>query len=185
MSKESMKTGKQQSGADSRMMSSDLFVLSYGALVADLVNDLETPEEVNRQLDKIGYNMGLRMADDFLAKNPRIGRCSDLQQIMEIMAKSALKSYLGITAQFTSIGTSGDEYSLALDTNPLVEFVEIPDELKGLYYSQIICGCIRGALEALHMEVQAVLVSDLPECTEVRIKLHRVLHEFIPAGDEL
>lgn len=38
-------------------MSSDLFVLSYGALVADLVNDLESPEEVNRQLDKIGFNM--------------------------------------------------------------------------------------------------------------------------------
>ncbi|KAL3068652.1 hypothetical protein niasHT_038305 [Heterodera trifolii] len=186
MSKESTKTGKQQlsGGTDFKMMSSELFILSYGALVVDLVNDLESPEEVNKHLDKIGFNMGLRMADDFLAKNPRIGRCSDMQQIMEIIAKSALKAYLGITSQFVAIGTEGNEFSLTLDSNPLVEFVEVPEEMKGLCYSQVICGCIRGALEALHMEVQAVLVSDVPEPTELRIKVHRVLQESIPAGDE-
>uniref|UniRef100_A0A914GZ72 Uncharacterized protein n=1 Tax=Globodera rostochiensis TaxID=31243 RepID=A0A914GZ72_GLORO len=159
MSRDSTKTGKQQSATDFKMMSSELFILSYGALVADLANDLESSEEVNKHLDKIGFNMGLRMADDFLSKNPRIGRCSDMHQIMEIIAKSALKAYLGVSAQFSAIGNDGNEFSLTLDTNPLVEFVEVPEELKGLCYSQVICGCIRGALEALHMEVQAVIHS--------------------------
>uniref|UniRef100_A0A915LQA6 FF domain-containing protein n=1 Tax=Meloidogyne javanica TaxID=6303 RepID=A0A915LQA6_MELJA len=50
------KSTKQQQPSDSKMVSSELFILTYGALVNDLISDLESPEEVNRQLDKIGYN---------------------------------------------------------------------------------------------------------------------------------
>uniref|UniRef100_A0A915NZ42 Trafficking protein particle complex subunit n=1 Tax=Meloidogyne floridensis TaxID=298350 RepID=A0A915NZ42_9BILA len=157
------KSTKQQQPSDSKMVSSELFILTYGALVNDLISDLESPEEVNRQLDKIGYNMGLRLADDFLSKNPRIG----------------------VIAQSNQIGNAGDEFSLIIDQNPLTEFVEKPVEFKDLCYSQVICGCIRGALEAMHMEVQVTLVADLPDPTELRIKFHRILHESIPAGDEL
>lgn len=77
-------------------MSGELFTLTYGALVLDLIRDFESADEVNRQLDKIGYNMGLRIADDFLAKNPRVGKCAEMQQVAEIISKNALKSYLGI-----------------------------------------------------------------------------------------
>ena len=91
-------------------MNGELFTLTYGALVSDLdkfallfnsmqypvlVRDLDSADEVNRQLDKIGYNIGLRMADDFLAKNPRVGRCSEMHQAAEMVAKHGLKTYLG------------------------------------------------------------------------------------------
>uniref|UniRef100_A0A915D304 Trafficking protein particle complex subunit n=1 Tax=Ditylenchus dipsaci TaxID=166011 RepID=A0A915D304_9BILA len=169
---------------DTKMMSGELFTLTYGALVLDLCKDLESAEDVNRQLDKIGYNMGLRIADDFLAKNPRIGRCAEMQQVADIISKNALKSYLGVTAQATSVSPNGDEYSIVLESNPLVEFVEIPPEWSKICYSQVICGAIRGALEALHMEVLVQLASDVPNPTEIRIKFRRVLHEMMPAGDE-
>ncbi len=55
-------------------MSNELFTLTYGALVLDLLRDYESAEEVSNQLDKIGYNMGLRLADDLLAKNSQIGK---------------------------------------------------------------------------------------------------------------
>lgn len=76
-------------------VSNELFTLTYGALVADLVKDLERPEDVNRQLDKMGYNMGLRIADDLLSKNPQVGRCTDMQQVAEMLSKHALRTYLG------------------------------------------------------------------------------------------
>lgn len=76
-------------------MSGELFSLTYGALVLELIKDLENPDDVNQQLDKIGYNIGLRIADDFLAKNPRIGRCSEMSHVAEIISKNALKAYLG------------------------------------------------------------------------------------------
>lgn len=51
--------------------------------------------QVNRQLDKMGYNIGLRLADDLLAKNSQIQRCTDMHQVADVLAKVALRSYLG------------------------------------------------------------------------------------------
>ena len=43
----------------------------------------------------------------------------------------------------------GASFSLTFDENPLAEFVELPDEALegGLWFSNILCGVIRGALE--------------------------------------
>ena len=76
-------------------VSGELFTLSYGALVAQLLKDYDSIDAVNRQLDKIGYNMGLRMIDDFLAKNPMVGKCVDLREIADVIAKQGFKLYLG------------------------------------------------------------------------------------------
>ncbi|KAI6171634.1 Trafficking protein particle complex subunit [Aphelenchoides besseyi] len=173
---------KQPPPPDFKTMNSDLFSLTYGAFVMDVIRDREQVDDVNRQLEKIGYNMGQRMADDFLAKNPRIGRCASMHQLAEILAKQALKTYLGVQA--TVQYNAADEFQMQLDANPLGEFVEIPEEQKNLRYSQIICGAIRGALEAMHMEVSAQLISDIPQPTIVRVKFLRVLHESMPAGED-
>ncbi|CAD5210744.1 unnamed protein product [Bursaphelenchus okinawaensis] len=178
----SQQSKQSQGQAEQRQMNADLFTLTYGALIMDLINDLDETTEVNSKLDKIGYQMGLRMADDFLAKNPRIGRCASVQQLSEVLAKQAFKLYLGVeaTVQFMS----SEEFQLRLESNPLVEFVEIPPEYKDLCYSQVICGAIRGAMEAIHLEVSTQLLSDVPNPTIVRVKFARVLHEAMPAGDD-
>lgn len=137
---------------------------------------------MNRQLDKIGYNMGLRMADDFLAKNPRIGRCSSMQQLAEVLAKSACKTYLGVQALVTH--TTAEEFQLQLESNPLVEFVEIPEEYKNVRYSQVICGIIRGALYAINMDATTTITSDVPAPTIIRVKVIRILKETMPTGED-
>nr|AAX61164.1 Trappc3-prov protein [Oreochromis mossambicus] len=40
---------------DGKKMNSELFTLTYGALVTQLCKDYENDEEVNKQLDKMGY----------------------------------------------------------------------------------------------------------------------------------
>ena len=77
------------------------------------------------------------MADDFLAKNPRIGRCASIHQLAEVIAKQALKTYLGTQAAITY--NSADDFQLQLDSNPLAEFVELPEQYKNLRYSQASC----------------------------------------------
>lgn len=55
--------------------------------------------------------------------------------------------FLGVTPVVTNWSAAADEFSLILDNNPLADFVEVPDGLEGLLYSNILCGVLRGALE--------------------------------------
>lgn len=59
----------------------------------------------------------------------------------------AFKMYLGITPSITNWSPGGDEFSLILENNPLVDFVELPDNHSTLIYSNLLCGVLRGALE--------------------------------------
>jgi hypothetical protein len=42
---------------------------SYGSFVRQLLVDYEEPLEVNSQLETMGYNIGVRLVDDFFAKS--------------------------------------------------------------------------------------------------------------------
>ena len=60
--------------------------MTYGALVAQLVQDYEDYQEVNKQLERMGYNIGTRLIEDFLAKSG-LGRCADFRDVGEVVAK--------------------------------------------------------------------------------------------------
>ena len=61
--------------------------------------------------------------------------------------QGGFKMFLGIVPTVANWSSKGDEFSLILDQNPLVDFVELPDDHPNLLYSNVICGVIRGALE--------------------------------------
>lgn len=42
--------------------------------------------EVNKQLDKMGYNIGVRLIEDFLARS-NVGRCANFKETGEAIAK--------------------------------------------------------------------------------------------------
>lgn len=45
--------------------------------------------EVNKQLDKMGYNIGLRLIEDYLAKSNTMRRCSNFRETAEMISKVA------------------------------------------------------------------------------------------------
>lgn len=55
--------------------------------------------------------------------------------------------FLGTSPVVTNWSPAGDEFSLLLESNPLTEFVELPEGHSNLNYSNILCGVLRGALE--------------------------------------
>ncbi|KAK4275316.1 hypothetical protein QN277_018420 [Acacia crassicarpa] len=67
-------------------VNAELFTLTYGAIVRQLLTDLEEVEEVNKQLDQMGYNIGIRLIDEFLAKS-NVSRCVDFKETAEVIAK--------------------------------------------------------------------------------------------------
>jgi len=61
--------------------------------------------------------------------------------------QGAFRTYLGVFPQITNWSAAADEFSLIFDSNPLTEFVELPDHCLNLKYSNILSGVLRGALE--------------------------------------
>jgi len=176
--------------------------LTYGAIVKQLIDDYETIEEVNEQLEAMyvksrkrialtqlthhhrGYGIGVRLIEDLLARSG-ISRCQSLQETAEVVAKVGFKMFLGVSATVKHVDMSKEEFSLTIEDNPLIDFVELPDKYKALQYSNILCGVLRGALEMVQMKVECRIVKcELKgdHSTEIRVKLIEILREEIPIG---
>ncbi|XP_004627152.1 trafficking protein particle complex subunit 3-like protein [Octodon degus] len=138
----------------------DLFILTYGALVAQLCKDYEKDEDVNKYLDKMGYGIGTRLVEDFLAQSS-VRRCHSYSEVTHIIAEVAFKIYLGVTPSVPCNNSSRNEFSLILDKNPLSEFVgELPAGRSSLCYCSLLCGIIRGALEMVHLAADVTFLQD-------------------------
>lgn len=162
-------------------VSTELLALTYGSFVRQLMQDYEEVSEVNRQLDAIGYNMGVRLVEDFLAKS-RVGHCANLNDTAETIAKVGVKMYLGVGASVGNWSEDGKSFGVMFEENPLAEFVELPDGWGDLWYSNVVCGVIRGGLEMVNMKVECRFVKDRlrgDDVNEIRVSLHEILVEQV------
>lgn len=107
-------------------INAELFTLTYGALVVQLIKDYEDYAEVNKQLDRAsvpfsgvsvafeahhrdrGFNIGTRLIEDFLARasstsagasgpSSSIPKCNDFREVGETVSRVAFKCFLGIS----------------------------------------------------------------------------------------
>ncbi|GLJ25884.1 hypothetical protein SUGI_0496100 [Cryptomeria japonica] len=172
--------------ANVERVNAELFTLTYGAIVRQLLTDFEEVEEVNKQLDQMGYNIGIRLIDEFLAK-ANVARCVDFKETTDVIAKVGFKMFLGVTATVANWDADGTECSLILEDNPLVDFVELPETCHGLYYCNVLCGVIRGALEMVSMKTEVRWVRDVlrgDDAYELKLKLLEQVPEEYPYKDE-
>lgn len=65
------------------------------------------------------------------------------------------KIFLNITPTVTNWTADSKSFSLLFDENPLADFVELPDDGRAqdeLWFSNILCGVLRGALEMVGLQ---------------------------------
>lgn len=104
-------------------------------------------------------------------------------------SSSATAASAGGASQPSSAAPSSSSFSLIFDENPLADYVELPPDARqgGLWWSNVLAGVVRGALEMVQMQTTATFVSDVlrgDEQTELRVRLVRYLDEEAPPADD-
>jgi len=189
----------------------ELFALTYGSLVTELIRDYDSHKDINTQLERMGHSIGVRCVDEFLSKadihNLSIPPCSSLKDTAEVIAKVGFRMFMGVNCEVTNFAADESSFSLILHDNPLAIFVELPPssdggqdyggggggadedgngcDLSKIHYSNVYCGVIRGALEQVNLRVNCAFVRDTlhgEDVNEIRVELKEVLMDG--AGDD-
>jgi hypothetical protein len=144
-----------------------------------IINDHKDLNVVNLELYKIGYNMGIRMVDEFFART-NIEQCRDFYDTISVLTKVGFKMFLGIEAEISRASSDNRTFHITFKNNPLLDFVELPQGMEQLNFSNVIPGAITGALRMLSMVVECTYVQDKlkghPE-DEISIKLIQIVNE--------
>lgn len=149
------------------------------------VEDCEgDPEAANKQLEQIGFNIGSRLIDEFIAKNDG-EPCRSFKDVVERVALG-FKMFAGVDVSLSQ--RSEQEFAFSFRDNPLDMHVHVPDELRGLSYSNVLCGIVRGACEAVNVRVRCHFVSDKlappADHYEMRVELEELIRKKLVDYDD-
>ena len=95
-------------------------------------------QKVYTKIESIGYEMGKRLVDDLIDDFPRGQDLSDQNKLIEKLINQIAQYYLGIMGNYNQV--SDKEFHLFFQENPISFYVELPESLSNLCYSNIICG---------------------------------------------
>lgn len=172
--------------ANMEKINCELFVMTYGAIVIQLIKDLGDINKVNIELEKMGYNIGIRLIDEFLSK-AQIKKCKNFYETGELIARVGFKMFLGIECNIQK-WEDNTKFILTINNNPLNDFVELPNNFKKkLNYSNILCGVIRGSLEMIQLKVKttyikSILNGDIND--QIKIELEEIIEDIFDDDDE-
>ena len=187
-------------------INSDLFVLTYGAFVVQLLQDHQSFKKVNSELREIGKQVGYRLVEDFFARSG-LPKCSTFEECMAVICEVAFKMFLNMQPKYKMLGEQ--EAVITLTENPLAEYAVLPKSAneylrsskihsyedvwynssddEPLYFSNAICGVIEGALEMVQVQITADFISDSllgHPTTEIKICLKKILDDEMPLDTE-
>lgn len=88
--------------------------------------------------------------------------------------------FLGVQAEVSNFNEEEKSFSLLIPENPLAEYVILPQQHNKLWYSNVICGVIRGALEMLNMKTNVFFVKDNlkgHQMNEIKVELKEIVKD--------
>ena len=99
--------------------------------------------------------------------------------MLAFVAQKALPMYLSMgDARLEDWNEAGTSVLLVLPHNPLENWVELPEDLAALQYSNLLAGAIRGALEMVNLRVNCMFESDALKGaahTVIKVELSEVI----------
>lgn len=141
--------------------------------------------EVGEVVSKVGFKMFLNITPTVIHHQQEDAAASSSGTAAASAAPAGQQS----AAASAQASSGSREFSLMIDENPLAEFVELPRDARagGLWFSNVLAGVLRGALEMVQMQTECFFVSDAlrgDDATELRVRLIKHLDEEAPIADD-
>ncbi|TNJ29890.1 Bet3-like protein [Giardia muris] len=141
------------------LINAELVILTHGAIVASLVEELGDAEATNAELDRLGARVGQRCVDEYLARFEH--PCRTFKETADGVC-GALQYFLQVSNVVSTFQPDGNSYTITLSENPLERHMQLPPQLGNLSFSQMLCGAIRGALKMVGFDVAVSTVALSP-----------------------
>ena len=140
--------------------------------------------EMAEVVSKVGFKMFLNITPAVSFQNMSSAASPAYTEASMQKSKASTES-----AVASETRAAPQEFTLQFAENPLAEFVELPEDALqgGLWYSNVLTGVLRGALEMVQIQAECTFVTDVlrgDETTEIRVKLIRFLDEGAPPADD-
>ena len=104
----------------------ELFTLTYGAIVRQVLHDYEDcVEEANKKLDAMGHSIGCRLVEDFLAKT-NVQRCGDFRDVADAVAKGLMAPKAPGRREATAL-----DAQIPASVDAVVRFLEAAPRTRG------------------------------------------------------
>lgn len=167
----------------------DFFSQLYGAFMKSMWGEFNDAARMTAYQQRMAKDMGARLADEFFARSG-LGRCKDLRESADVLAKAAFKMFLNVTPAVSDWSGDGKAFTLAFEEDPLTEGVVLPESLvRGAfsYSGGFYGGAIVGAFEAMGVNLHVQVLSDKllgAESTSLRVTLIGLEAESAPPEDD-
>ena len=140
--------------------------------------------EMAEVVSKVGFKMFLNITPAVSFQN--VSSAASPSYTEASMPKSKVSTESAVAPETRA---APQEFTLQFVENPLAEFVALPEDALqgGLWYSNVLTGVLRGALEMVQIQAECTFVTDVlrgDETTEIRVKLIRFLDEGAPPVDD-
>eukprot|EP00177_Eucheuma_denticulatum_P005539 GFKZ01010067.1.p1 GENE.GFKZ01010067.1~~GFKZ01010067.1.p1 ORF type:complete len:187 (-),score=42.48 GFKZ01010067.1:201-761(-) len=186
MARQVLEAVEDEAVPNGKPVSKEEAVVMYGCLVMQLMRDHKDVEVVNRKLDNTGYIIGVRSVLDFPEKS-KVKPCANLKEAAEMILKAEIKICLGPSVRVGNWSADEKSFGVIYEENPLAGFMELPEEWGGLWYSNMMCGMIRGMLDMANVKVDCCFVKDCmrgDDVNEIRVSLpENPVEEAAKGGD--
>lgn len=161
----------------------------YGELVGKILAETGSVLKTNAMLEEVGYNIGVRLVDFYLAE-ARPSFSNERERVGGII-KGTLKSFIGTNVEIVDWNAEGFQLSVLVPSNCLSANIDLPDALRSssgpLCYMNVLAGIIRGAMDMTRVKCRCSFVKDSligDEVNLIRVEILEVIeNEFRPDDD--
>jgi len=123
-------------------------IFLFSELIQYTHRRVSTIKDLERRLQDIGYEVGVRLVEYFHWKEKAVKRETRLVRFLSFISTTVWKSLFGKIATLEKSVEKKEQYMITEDSTLLNEFISLSKDMQGLNTHALVAGIIEGLLDS-------------------------------------